>query len=184
MCAGRVLRSAQLGCLHVECGAAAEHRTCRHRVCRGKKDLTFLHVKYFTLVSFSGFSLLVPGMITKEPCGSMATRQALRMLGVSAAEMPHNLHVSFRRLLRDCKFLLLSRMLQSETSKRAHQCVLQKKEATLRHGAPLNSPCPILPSRPITTLHGRDVTWTRPTHHSHSFCKPTRLAEPFFLRAL
>lgn len=49
---------------------------------------------------------------------------------------------------------------------------------------PLSSPWPILPSRPMTTLHGRDVTCTRPRHHSHSFCKPTRLTEPFFLRAL
>ena len=55
----------------------------------------------------------LPGMMTKDPCGSMATRQALRMLGVSAAEMPHILQVSFRRLLSDCRFLLLSRMLQS-----------------------------------------------------------------------
>lgn len=54
-----------------------------------------------------------PGMMTKDPCGSMATRQALRMLGVSAAEMPHILHVSFRRLLSDWRFLLLSRILQS-----------------------------------------------------------------------
>ena len=52
-------------------------------------------------------------MMTKDPCGSMATRQALRMLGVSAAEMPHILQVSFKRLLSDCRFLLLSRMLQS-----------------------------------------------------------------------
>lgn len=57
----------------------------------------------------------LPGMMTKEPWGSIATRQALRMLGVSAAEMPHIRHVSFRRLLRDCRFLLLSRMLQSGT---------------------------------------------------------------------
>lgn len=42
-----------------------------------------------------------PGMMTKDPWGSIATRQALRMLGVSAAEMPHILHVSLRRLLRD-----------------------------------------------------------------------------------
>lgn len=52
-------------------------------------------------------------MTTKEPCGSIATRQALRILGVSAAEMPHILQVSFRRLLRDCRFLLLSKILQS-----------------------------------------------------------------------
>lgn len=62
------------------------------------------------------FSFPLPGMMTKEPCGSIATRQALRILGVSAAEMPHILHVSFRRLLRDCRFLLLSRILQSGTT--------------------------------------------------------------------
>lgn len=62
-------------------------------------------------------------MMTKEPWGSMATRQALRMLGVSAAEMPHSLHVSFRRLLSDCKFLLLSRMLQSGTGTRGDTSV-------------------------------------------------------------
>ena len=31
----------------------------------------------------------LPGMMTKEPWGSMATRHTLRMLGVSEAEMPH-----------------------------------------------------------------------------------------------
>ena len=61
---------------------------------------------------------LLPGMMTKDPWGSIATRQTLRMLGVSAAEMPHNLHVSLRRLLRDCKFLLLSRILQSGSGRR------------------------------------------------------------------
>lgn len=61
----------------------------------------------------AGLKLLLPGMTTKEPCGSIATRQALRILGVSAAEMPHILQVSFRRLLRDCRFLLLSKILQS-----------------------------------------------------------------------
>ena len=64
-------------------------------------------------ITTSPFFFLLPGMMTKEPWGSMATRQALRMLGVSAAEMPHSLHVSFRRLLRDCRFLLLRRILQS-----------------------------------------------------------------------
>lgn len=44
----------------------------------------------------------------------MATKQALRMLGVSAEEMPHILHMSFSRRLRDCRFLLLNKILQSE----------------------------------------------------------------------
>lgn len=122
----------------------------------------------------------------------MATKQALRMLGVSAADMPHILHVSFSRLLRDCKFLLLSRILQSETDKtQAHKCVCVRVRIcklpalqTLLKCVPLSSPCPILPSRPITTLHGSDVSCTRLRHHSHSFCRPSRRAEPFFLRAL
>lgn len=49
---------------------------------------------------------------------------------------------------------------------------------------PCNSPWPILPSRPITTRQGSEVTWTRPTHHSQSFWRPSRRAEPFFLLAL
>lgn len=44
----------------------------------------------------------------------MATRQALRMLGVSAAEIPHNLQISFNLRDTDCKFRLLSKILQSE----------------------------------------------------------------------
>lgn len=55
-------------------------------------------------------------MITKDPCGSMATKQTLRMLGVSAAEMPHIRHISFKRRLSDCRFLRLSRILQSVIS--------------------------------------------------------------------
>lgn len=129
-------------------------------------------------------------MTTKEPCGSIATRQALRMLGVSAAEMPHILQVSFRRLLRDCRFLLLSKILQSGEKQRG--CELGGQPATRPEWdsrqsearLPLSSPWPILPSRPMTTLHGRDVTCTKPRHQSHSFCKPTRLMLPFFLRAL
>ena len=50
----------------------------------------------------------------KDPWGSMATKHTLRMLGVSEAEMPHILHISFRRRLSDWRFLLLSRILQSE----------------------------------------------------------------------
>lgn len=56
---------------------------------------------------------IVPGMMIKDPWGSMATRHTLRMLGVSEAEMPHIRHISFSRRLSDCKFLLLSRILQS-----------------------------------------------------------------------
>lgn len=52
-------------------------------------------------------------MITKEPWGSIATKQALRMLGESAADMPHILHMSLSLLLRDCKFRRLSKQLQS-----------------------------------------------------------------------
>lgn len=55
----------------------------------------------------------LPGMMKNDPCGSMATKHTLRMLGVSEAEMPHMRHISFRRRLSDWRFLLLSRMLQS-----------------------------------------------------------------------
>lgn len=52
-------------------------------------------------------------MMKKDPWGSMATKHTLRMLGVSEAEMPHIRHISFSRRLRDWRFLLLSRILQS-----------------------------------------------------------------------
>ena len=147
----------------------------------------------------------LPGMMTKEPWGSMATRHALRMLGVSEAEMPHMRHISLSRRLRDCRFLLLSRMLQSgtrtERTRNSDVSVFASNSISdttddklgvgpLKKGLgeftplPFNSPCPIRPSRPITTLHGTDVICTSPKHQSHSFCKPNRRAEPFFLRAL
>lgn len=56
------------------------------------------------------------GIITKEPWGSIATKQALRMLGESAADIPHILHMSLSLLLRDCKFRRLSKLLQSSFS--------------------------------------------------------------------
>jgi len=56
----------------------------------------------------------------KDPCGSIATKQALRMLGESAAEIPHILHMSFSLLLRDCRFRRLSKQLQSEDIKDTH----------------------------------------------------------------
>lgn len=49
---------------------------------------------------------------------------------------------------------------------------------------PFNSPCPILPRRPMTTLQGSDVICIIPKHQSQSFCKPILLGEPFRLRAL
>lgn len=58
-----------------------------------------------------------PGMMIKDPWGSMATKHTLRMLGVSEAEMPHIRHISLRRRLSDWRFLLLSRILQSGTSR-------------------------------------------------------------------
>lgn len=53
-----VLRSAQLRCLHVECGAATKHRTCWHGVCQdemGKKKTRFRII--YKKISFI-FSLL------------------------------------------------------------------------------------------------------------------------------
>lgn len=66
-------------------------------------------------------SVILPGMMTNEPWGSMATRQALRMLGVSAAEIPHSLQFSFSLRDTDCRFLLLSKILQSKRGKENHK---------------------------------------------------------------
>lgn len=140
-----------------------------------------------------------PGMMIKDPWGSMATKHTLRMLGVSEAEMPHIRHISLRRRLSDWRFLLLSRILQSGTSREQSNGGWMNKWHTgakdtwtvwilrFQHDGPLlpfNSPCPILPSLPITTLQGTDVICTSPKHQSHSFCRPSRRTEPFFLRAL
>lgn len=73
----------------------------------------------------------IPGIIMKDPCGSIATKQALRMLGESAAEMPHILHISFSLLLRDWRFRRLSKQLQSEEIRTEvcleEQCLVQKR---------------------------------------------------------
>lgn len=69
---------------------------------------------------------------------------------------------------------------QYDTGKCIIHICLQTQESTI----PFNSPCPILPRRPITTLHGTDVICTKPKHQSHSFCRPSLRTEPFFLRAL
>lgn len=53
------------------------------------------------------------GITTNDPCGSMATRQALRMEGESAAEMPHMRQTSFSCLLIVCREHSPSRILQS-----------------------------------------------------------------------
>lgn len=66
-----------------------------------EKLKTYGQLESFKNLGIERIFLFLPGMMTKDPWGSMATRQALRMLGVSAAEMPHILQVSFRRLLRD-----------------------------------------------------------------------------------
>lgn len=173
----------------------------------------------------------IPGIIMKDPCGSIATKQALRMLGESAAEIPHILHMSFSLLLRDWRFRRLNKQLQSEDTKdihlsrrtvlaeehlfyiwrSIHVCYLtaplyalprfsSRKRLTLHilfnmkasnwvlgsktQTLPFNSPCPILPKRPITTLQGKELICTSPRHHSQSFWRPSLRAEPFFLRAL
>lgn len=144
-------------------------------------------------------------MMIKDPWGSMATKHTLRMLGVSEAEMPHIRHISFRRRLSDWRFLLLSKILQSGTSRgqsnrdewasgklqwKTLECLerssflIWESIVARQSSLPFNSPCPILPSRPITTLQGTDVICTSPKHQSHSFCRPSRRTEPFFLRAL
>lgn len=101
------------------------------------------------------------GITTKDPWGSMATRQALRIEGESAAEIPHIRHTSLSRLLIVCSEHSPRRILQS-----------------------LSSPWPRRPSRPITTLQGRDVIWTIPMHHSHNFCSPILRADTLLLRDL
>lgn len=50
--------------------------------------------------------------------------------------------------------------------------------------SPFSSPWPNRPNRPITILHGSEVIWMRPMHHSHSFCSPIFLAETLGRRAL
>jgi len=69
------------------------------------------------LIIFHICTHTAPGMMINDPWGSMATKHMLRMLGVSEAEMPHIRHISFRRRLSDWRFLLLSRILQSGTSR-------------------------------------------------------------------
>jgi len=58
----------------------------------------------------------LPGITTNDPCGSMATKQALRIEGESAAEMPHMRHTSFSCLLIVCREHSPRRILQSEMS--------------------------------------------------------------------
>lgn len=65
-------------------------------------------------------------MTTNDPWGSMATKQALRMEGESAAEMPHMRHTSFSCLLIVCREHSPRRMLQSETTQ--HHGVLIEKQ--------------------------------------------------------
>lgn len=134
-----------------------------------------------------------------DPWGSMATKHTLRMLGVSEAEMPHIRHISFSRRLSDWRLVLLSRMLQSGASTGKNKQVrnssalnallnvsfwIMKSISARLSSVPFSSPCPSRPSRPITTLQGTDVICTSPKHQSHSFCRPSRRTEPFFLRAL
>lgn len=78
-------------------------------------------------------SVILPGMMTNEPWGSMATRQALRMLGVSAAEIPHSLQFSFSLRDTDCRFLLLSKILQSNRGKENHKCIPMGKNFPCLH---------------------------------------------------
>lgn len=49
---------------------------------------------------------------------------------------------------------------------------------------PFSSPWPSLPKRPITILHGSEVIWIMPTHHSHNFWRPIFRGENFGRRAL
>lgn len=62
----------------------------------------------------------LPGITTKDPWGSIATRQALRIEGESAAEIPHIRHTSLSRLLIVCSEHSPRRILQSEIKCHRH----------------------------------------------------------------
>lgn len=62
----------------------------------------------------------LPGITTKDPWGSMATRQALRIEGESAAEIPHIRHTSLSCLLIVCREHSPRRILQSEVKYHSH----------------------------------------------------------------
>lgn len=62
----------------------------------------------------------LPGITTKDPWGSMATRQALRIEGESVAEIPHIRHTSLSCLLIVCSEHSPRRILQSEVKHHSH----------------------------------------------------------------
>lgn len=65
----------------------------------------------------------LPGITTKDPWGSMATRQALRIEGESAAEIPHIRHTSLSCLLIVCSEHSPRRILQSEVKYHSYDTV-------------------------------------------------------------
>lgn len=67
----------------------------------------------------------LPGITTKDPWGSMATKQALRIEGESVAEIPHIRHMSLSRLLIVCSEHSPRRILQSETKYHSYTQSLQ-----------------------------------------------------------
>lgn len=129
MSAGRVLGRVQLRRLHVQSGAAPEHGARGHGIF-GRETKHFLSLtkpELIVLVPKIETASQIPGIIMKDPWGSMATKQALRMLGESAAEIPHILHMSFSLLLRDCRFRRLSKQLQSEGGNLSSEVLFQKQ---------------------------------------------------------
>lgn len=101
----------------------------------------------------------------------MATRQVLRMLGESAAEMPHILHISFSLLLSDCRLRLLSRMLQSGEGGGG------EKSASVPAGP---QPPPLHPSLPLPSSPPHTATEPKVSGHSswrHSLVPTTRATQ-------
>lgn len=128
MSAGRVLGRVQLRRLHVQSGAAPKHRARGHGIFGReiKHLLSSAKPQLLVLMPKKDRVFQIPGIIMKDPWGSMATKQALRMLGESAAEIPHILHMSFSLLLRDCRFRRLSKQLQSEEGNLFSEVLSQK----------------------------------------------------------
>lgn len=130
-----------------------------------------------------------PGITTKDPCGSMETRQALRMEGESAVDKPHIRHASRSWRPIECSECSPSSTLQSERESERERALININEGlywkcTSPTDTPFSSPWPSLPKRPITILHGSDVIWIMPTHHSHNFWRPILRGENLGRRAL
>ena len=97
-------------------------------------------------------------MTTKDPCGSMETRQALRMEGESLAEMPHIRHASLSWRLTECRECSPRYELQSE------QRATGRERETEREGEMegYNSASPSWGTLEMTLRHRQVVNSRRP----------------------